>query len=100
MLTKLLTAAALSLVAPAAPAQTAPTGQTVPATETPVKAVPQAGRQAKPQPVEDSRPVDGSPEAGQPGHFPGRQRVDRAAHRTHSPARGPGHGLGGHGRRH
>ena len=101
MLLKLLTAAALGLVAPVAQAQTAPPAQTVPATEPPVKAVPQSGRQAKPQPVADDGLVDGPPEARPADRVPdrqhaARQHTDRAARRTHGPGRGPG----GHDRRH
>ena len=104
MLLKLLTAAALGLVAPVAQAQPAPPAQTVPAAEPPVKSVPQSGRQAKPLPVDNDGLVAGPPEtsrAGRAGRAPGRQHVDRAARRTHGPGgHGPGgHGPGGHGPR-
>ena len=103
MLIKLFIGAALGLVATVAPvaqAQTAQPGQTVPAAEPPVKAVPQSGRQAKPLPVDDNGPGDGPPEASQAGRPPGHQHADRAARRARGPGRGAAHGLGGHGRRH
>ena len=97
MLLKLITAAALGLLAPLAQAQTAPPSQTVPAAEPPVKAVPQSGHQAKPLPVADDGLVEGPPEARSADRAAGRQRADRAARRAHGPDRGPGHGMGGHG---
>ena len=100
MLIKLLTAAALSLGAPVAQAQTLPPSQAVPATEPPVKSVPQSGRQAKPQPVDDNGPPEAPAGPDHAGPDPGRRHADRAVHRAHGPGRGPGHGLGGHGRRH
>ena len=96
MLLKLLTAAALGLVAPVAQAQTAPPAQTVPAAEPPVKSVPQSSRQAKPLPVDNDGLVGGPPETSRAGRAPGRQHADRAARRTHGPG---GHGPGGHGPR-
>ena len=102
MLIKLFAAVALGLVAPVAQAQTAPPAQTVPAAEPPVKAVPQSGRQAKPQPVTDDVPVDGPSEPHPTDQPPGRQHADRAARRAHGPGgHGMGsHGPGGHGHRH
>ena len=100
MLIKLFTVATLSLVAPGAQAQTAQPGQTVPATEPPVKAVPQSGRQAKPQPVDDNDLGGGPPDASHADQGPSRRHADRAARRAHGPGRDPAHGLGGHGRRH
>ncbi|MET4075521.1 hypothetical protein [Hymenobacter sp. UYCo722] len=100
MLIKLFTAAALSLLAPVAQAQTAPPGQAVPATEPPVKAVPQSGRQPKPHPVDNNGPLEVSAGPDRAVQGPGRRHADRAARRAHGLGHGPGHGLGGHGRRH
>ena len=86
---------ALLLAAPAAFAQTAQPGQAVPSAEPPVKAVPQAGHQAKPQPVDETAGADNGP-ANRPDHAGRRHAADRAARR----AGGMGHhdhGLGGHG---
>ena len=97
MLIKPFVFATLLLAAPAARAQTAQPGQTVPpAAEPPVKAVPLSGHQAKPLRVDDNGPLDGPAGPDHAGRNPARRHAERAARRAH----GPGHGLGGHGRRH
>ena len=84
----------LLLAAPAAFAQTAQPGQTVPSAEPPVKVVPQAGHQPKPQPVDEPAAPDyqPGPDHGGPDHA-GR-RAARGARHAHGPG---GHGPGGHG---
>ena len=87
----------LLLATPAAFAQTAQPGQTAPSAEPPIKAVPQAGHQAKPQPVDlPNGPDHDGPDHGGPNHA--RHAADRATRRAAH--HGPGHGLGGHGRHH
>ena len=96
MLLKLFAVATLALVTPAARAQTAQPGQPVPAAEPPVKSVPLSGHQTKPLRVDDNGPVDGPAGPNHAGRGPGRRHATRAARH----ARGAGHSLGGHGRRH
>lgn len=100
MLIKLFAVATLALAAPVARAQTSQPGQTMPATEPPIKAVPMTGHQTKPLRVDDNGLLDGPAGPDNPGRGPDRRHADRAARRAHGPGHRPGHGLGGHGRRH
>ncbi len=85
---------ALLLAAPAAFAQTAQPGQTVPSAEPPVKAVPQAGHQTKPQRVDEP---DAPENPSGPDHV-GPDHANRRGARSTRHGHGMGsHGLGGHG---